>query len=89
LITPKQCNQPSQTILISVNQVGLTVKRGEGGEKTAVKDVRIETQAGEEVGRGTEKLKLDRSLRERFKIFLTLASLFRLTSDEDVKAWYM
>lgn len=88
LTTPKQCNQPSQIIPISIDQVDLTVERGGNEEKTAVKDERIGVQAGEEVDRGKEKLKLGRSLRERFKIFSTLASSFRLTSVEDVKAWY-
>ncbi len=61
LTTPKQCNQPSQIIPTSIDQVDLTVERGGNEEKTAVKDGRIKAQAGEEVDRGTEKLKLGRS----------------------------
>jgi hypothetical protein len=61
LTTPKQCNQPSQIIPTSIDQVDLTVERGGNEEKTAVNDGRIGAQAGEEVDRGTEKLKLGRS----------------------------
>lgn len=48
-----------------------------------------ETKDDAEVGQETESLKLDRFSAAKFRIFLTLAFLLRLTRERDAKALFM